>query len=476
VLRAVRDRSKSLLVALVLVAAVVRFVGLGRQSYWYDESFTVHLVRGDVGDLLSSVADNESTPPLYFVLAWGWSRLFGSAEVGLRSLSALLGTALVVIAWAAGRRIGGTRAAVAAAALVAVNPFLVWYSQEARAYALLAFAAGLSVLVFLAAARRPAPGWLVAWAATSVVAVAAHYFAIAIVLPEAVWLVAVCRPRRPVLLACAPILAACLALAPLALEQRSSNASLAIGPNDLVHRAGAIPKQFLLGASAAQIDAVAVVGFSAVIAGVLAVVVARSAAVDHANRLLLAVAGAALTLPLLLALVGLDYVNPRNLIAVLFPLLLSVAAAVAHSRVAVAGAVALCALGIAINVAVATTPRLQRDDWRSAARAMATSPRLPQAIVLEPAGGRPPLSVYLPEVREPEPGRMTVREVWAMGLKRPPGPSPAAPPGGAILPGPLRSTGSYLLRRYSVRRNRPVDPASLAAQIFPGSPVTVLVR
>ena len=64
----------------------------------------------------------------------------GTSEVALRLPSALFGIALVPVAFAIGRRLGGQRAAVALAALVAVNPLLVYYSQEARGYAAVALA------------------------------------------------------------------------------------------------------------------------------------------------------------------------------------------------------------------------------------------------------------------------------------------------------------------------------------------------
>ena len=42
--------------------------------------------------MLHSVRVDETTPPLYFVVAWLWAKLFGAGEIGLRSLSAALGT------------------------------------------------------------------------------------------------------------------------------------------------------------------------------------------------------------------------------------------------------------------------------------------------------------------------------------------------------------------------------------------------
>lgn len=93
-----RARHLYALVALTVLAGVLRFATLDVQSFWLDESVTVGLVREDLGGMLSAIPDSESTPPLYYVLAWGWAKLFGTGEVGLRSLSALFGTATVPVA------------------------------------------------------------------------------------------------------------------------------------------------------------------------------------------------------------------------------------------------------------------------------------------------------------------------------------------------------------------------------------------
>jgi mannosyltransferase len=97
-----------LALALVFVAgAALRVATLGTQSLWFDEAVTAQLVRMDLPGMLSAIPDSESSPPLYYVLAWLWSRLFGTGEVALRSLPALLGTATIPVVWALGRRLGG---------------------------------------------------------------------------------------------------------------------------------------------------------------------------------------------------------------------------------------------------------------------------------------------------------------------------------------------------------------------------------
>ncbi|HEV2059423.1 MAG TPA: glycosyltransferase family 39 protein, partial [Solirubrobacteraceae bacterium] len=229
----------------LLAGAVLRFATLDAQSLWYDEAVTAQLLQMDLRGMLGAIPDSESTPPLYYVLAWLWTQLFGTGEAGMRSLSALLGTATIAVAWALGRRLGGTRAGLAGAALVAFNPLLVWFSQEARAYSLLALLGALSALLWLRALeddgvgpgspdprrpeddRTPNPPTLgrhhtrlLAWGAVAALALATHYYAIFLVAPQGLWLALRAPGLRERATALSLPLAAGAALVPLALHQR----------------------------------------------------------------------------------------------------------------------------------------------------------------------------------------------------------------------------------------------------------------
>src|SRR5437763_15625786 len=123
------------LVGITAGAASLRFSTLGVQSFWHDEAVTVgRILRPSLIDTLKTIPSSEATPPLYYVLAWAWTKVFGLGEVGVRWLSALFGTALVPVTYLTAVRVAPRRAALAAAALVACSPMLVWYSQEAPAY------------------------------------------------------------------------------------------------------------------------------------------------------------------------------------------------------------------------------------------------------------------------------------------------------------------------------------------------------
>ena len=67
------------------------------------------MLKLNLSGLLHAIPDSESSPPLYYLLAWLWTHVFGTGEVGLRSFSALVGTAAIGVVWALAKRIGGDR-------------------------------------------------------------------------------------------------------------------------------------------------------------------------------------------------------------------------------------------------------------------------------------------------------------------------------------------------------------------------------
>jgi len=273
----------------IVVAAALRFPTLGDQSFWRDEASTALELQGGLGHALSAVRDLEGMPPGYFVLAWLWSQAFGLGEAGLRSLSALFGVATVPVAWALGRALA-PRAAPYAAALAATSPFLVWYGQEARPYALLVLLTAAATLFWVTDRR-------LAWGLAAAGALLVHYFAVFLLVPQAVLIAR--RAGRGALPALLPPAVTGAALAPLVLAQ-SDNRVDWVSETALSSRVADVAKHFVAGEFGTPVDALAVVGFALLVAGA---VLARGRA-----RCVLAVSLVAMALPVLLALIGADYV------------------------------------------------------------------------------------------------------------------------------------------------------------------------
>jgi 4-amino-4-deoxy-L-arabinose transferase-like glycosyltransferase len=409
--------------ALTLLAAILRFAGLGHQGFWFDEGNTALLVHFSPGKMLGLIPQSESTPPLYYCIAWVWARMFGYGEAGLRSLSALAGVATVPVAYGAARKLVSERAGVIAAALTACNPFLIWYSQEARSYSLLVLLTALSLLAFAHARANPARRALIAWVLFSALSLATHYYALLAIVPQAVILLLAHWRRRPVQVAVGAVGVCGLALIPLALSQNSTGnagwiAKIALGP-----RLGQIIPHFLIGTGAPAYDVLEPLA-AAMVLGSLTLLALRSERAERTRALTaaaLAVGG--LLLSLVLVAVGVDDLITRNVIALWIPAAILVAAGFAAGRAGVMGvlaAIVLCGTGVAAAVGVAADQNLQRPDWRAVAHVLGPGPIGARVILVQHYRDLLPLSLYVPDLSFwRQRGSQTVRELDVVSISAP---------------------------------------------------------
>jgi len=431
-----------------LAAAALRVPFLATQSFWFDETYTVHVVgAGSLGELWHRIGATESTPPLFYLLTWGWTRLIGShGEAALRTLPALATIAAVPVAYLALRRLAGQRAGVAAAAIVAVSPLLVSYALDARAYGLLVLAGLLSAWACGAALEAPTARRLALWALAAAAAIWTHWFAGFLVLGEAVallWLAP--NAWRRVALASVAVLAAIAPLAGLLSEQTSDARAGYIGGSGLGGRIEQLVRQFAAGPNVPRtwLEAACLALFAAALALGAVLTGERALGERHAAaggselatrgaaepadsaapgdpasctalsprdgaRALLAIALVALLVPLALAATGVyDRFNLRNVLF-LAPLAAALAAP-ALLRARAAPLVAYLALCGATTLWAQTDWRYENTDWRGAIRRVeTTAPGLP-VIAVTPLG-EPVAALYLH--RPPATAAIRTRRAW----------------------------------------------------------------
>jgi len=466
-----------LLAGIVLVGAVLRFPTLGEQSFWFDEATTWQIVAHGLGHVLHQVPQTESTPPLYYVLLWCWSRVFGLSETGLRSLSAVFGTATIIVMWAIGRRVVSERAGLVAALLTAANPFLIWYSQEARAYALLLLMSAISLLALVRVLSSPSRGRVLAWGVSAALALAAHYYAAVVIVPEALWL-AVALRRRGVLtlqrigLGVLPVVIVGAAQLPLMIHQNDGRAGYISTSGSLPYRVAQLFKQDLIGEGQPVKGLLTAICAVAVVIG-LGLLLARARRDERTAALApLAIGLGGVVVAIVVAKVGTDYFNTRNLLPTWPALMLVVALGLGASgagRLGAFGAALLVAVGVFCVVNTDTNQHYQRLNWRGAAHALgpATAPR---AIVSD-IHSEVPLDPYLRRLAPfPQGGAPLVREVDLIWLQRSSPWGAISPITPAPLPGftlePTIRTTSYVVVRYRAPTPTP-EPYAALSRLYP---------
>jgi uncharacterized membrane protein len=153
-------------IAGILAAATgVRLLGLTREAFWVDEVISFNLTTEPGLAVLPAIAQ-QIHPPVFFLGLALWRSVFGSTEFAVRSFSVAAGVLAVIATMLLAHAVASNRTTtVWAGALAAVSPVAVYFSQEARMYALTSALVALSTWVLLVWVRRSSTGRsTIAWA------------------------------------------------------------------------------------------------------------------------------------------------------------------------------------------------------------------------------------------------------------------------------------------------------------------------
>jgi len=456
-------------------------VGLGSQSYWYDEAVTTVVIHpGWTHGFWSALAHSESTPPLFYIWAKIWSGFFGDGPVALRSISDICGVGAVLVAYGIGRELAGRREALISAVLVATNPALLWYSQEARAYSLFVLLGGLSVLLSLRLRHDHRTRTWAGWSIASALALTAHYYAGFVLVGEVAALAWTFRNDRQQLrglcLACLPIIVVGGALAPLFVDQIHAGQSNWINAVPIEQRLGQLGLEWstfntTLIEAAIPIrpggGACAVAAFAVVLLAVYGVARVR---VPRPGIALPVVAGTAI--PIALALAGTGGFYERNLLLCWLLVIVLLAIGLAGQKaLGIVAVVLLCAVSLGVWTRVESDSMLQRPPWGQAVslfqpRSTAT------AVVLYPSYQLPALSYYDGRLMVPrKPIAVDQLDVVAYDMAAANLPKSL----GAFQEVSYRQLGQLALARYRTSALVPVDQTLLDGTVLGTAGSTVLI-
>lgn len=203
-----RGWALSLLAAITLIGLGLR-LGRVTDPLFGDELSTLYVARNSFGEVLDLVSsDAEISPPLYFVLAWLSTQLGGVAEL-IRLPSLLAGVASIPLTYALGTRAVGRATGLIGATLMALSPFMIFFSTDGRAYAVaIALLLGSTLTMLIAAeggrgrTGETILGWWIGYALLSCLAMYAHYTSAFVLIAQLGWLAWAHREViRPALLA-----------------------------------------------------------------------------------------------------------------------------------------------------------------------------------------------------------------------------------------------------------------------------------
>lgn len=139
--------------ALTALAFALRVSSLSR-GLFTDEAVSLALAQRGFGHMVMLFGYEANGTP-YPIVLWPLIRIFGTGEALLRAPAVIAGVAGVPALWWAARRLASPAVALVAAALLAINPMAIWYSQTARPYAFVMLATCLAFATLPRALSRP---------------------------------------------------------------------------------------------------------------------------------------------------------------------------------------------------------------------------------------------------------------------------------------------------------------------------------
>lgn len=178
-----------------ILGTIARFAMITRSNIWHDEGFSIMLALRTPAEIWAGSA-RDVHPPLYYELLHFWMQLFGNSVLAIRSLSVLAGILIIPLCFFITKRMFGSRPAILTSYFVALSPFLIRYSIEARMYGVLGIFTLLAFYSLVIIAHNPKNNWAYLLYAVAIAAgLYTHYFAALAVIAFWIYLISLQKPR-----------------------------------------------------------------------------------------------------------------------------------------------------------------------------------------------------------------------------------------------------------------------------------------
>jgi len=152
-----------ILTAVVLLAIALRFFKLGEWSMWIDEIYTINRAQIHFSDPVHVIQNLPNTLwlPISVILTNIAVSLLGVTEWSARLVSALIGIVTIPVLYFVTRKIFGAVVALVLALLLAISPWHIFWSQNARFYTSLMLLYALAAFLFYLGLERNRPAYFI---------------------------------------------------------------------------------------------------------------------------------------------------------------------------------------------------------------------------------------------------------------------------------------------------------------------------
>jgi len=167
------------LILLIIIGSILRLYNIGFNSLWLDEASTNTFALMSIPNIWNATIGGEFNPPLFYWLEH-FIIILQNSETTLRLIPAICGILTIPAIYYAGKEFLDHNIGIISAAAFTFSPFLISYSQEARAYSMMLFFITLSMIFYFKAMKNnTAPDWCL-FGMFSALAFWTHFYAFVI--------------------------------------------------------------------------------------------------------------------------------------------------------------------------------------------------------------------------------------------------------------------------------------------------------
>jgi|GEM_PF-1202204 uncharacterized membrane protein len=174
----IKNKKLALLIAVFSIGILLRIFKLADQSVWIDEFVTTGFAAGpDLFHVFFDCLANNPHPPLFFMLEHIFCGIFGYSEFSLRFLPFVFSVACMFVFYRFVRVFFNEEIGLIAAVLFCLNPYQIYYAQEARNYTMFLLISMLMLYYFVISVKYNSfmSGQFIFW---SVLGIYTHSFAV----------------------------------------------------------------------------------------------------------------------------------------------------------------------------------------------------------------------------------------------------------------------------------------------------------
>ena len=175
-----------LILAILFVGLFFRIYGLGNESIWLDEGFSIRLSNLNLFHIVEETS-RDVHPPLYYIILHYWINLFGDSEFSTRFLSVIFGFFAIFMIYKIGSLIFCKDVGVLSSLLLGLSVFHIQYSQEVRSYSLMSLLTLLSFYFFIRLLDKRSLTVLTGYVISSLLLLYTHFFGFFIIIAQNIY-------------------------------------------------------------------------------------------------------------------------------------------------------------------------------------------------------------------------------------------------------------------------------------------------